>query len=618
MPRLTPTLRAIARFVGAIIDMAAPRAALTAALTLAVGLAEGVGLLILIPLLQLVGIDAQQGSLGRILELFRRGFAIFGQVPTLENVLVLYILMVAAQSVLQRRQTIVQTKLREQIVHMLRTRLHRAILGTTWVYFSRRRASTFGQLLTDRVDRVATAAYYLMDLFVTGVIALVYVLLAFQVSPGMTGLVVVCGALLALALRGQIASAHHAGERFVQTSTQLHNATFDHLASMKMARGYGAESRHAERFAQLSTEVGQASLGAMSASISSRQWMTIGSAILLALIVYVAQNVVHMTAASLFLLIFLFARLVPRVTSIYEKAQVLAVEIPAFQAIVDAEQQCLAAADHVPDSHEAVTLDRAIECQHVTFSYQDDGSSPALADVSLRIAAHQTTAIVGPSGSGKSTIADLLMGLIAPSSGRVCIDDRPLNAGRLQAWRARIGYVAQETLLFHDTIRENLLWARPTATDDAIWTALSRAAAIDFVRALPDGLDTVVGDRGVLLSGGERQRLSLARAILREPHVLILDEATSALDSENERRIQSAIDGLHEQITIIVITHRLSTIRNADQIYVLEQGRVRETGTWHSLTTDPSSRFRALADAQNVDLASLENPSDVAPSRSPR
>ncbi len=611
LPLFSPTVRAIGRFVRAIVDMAATRAILTAVLTLAVGLAEGVGLLVLIPLLQLVGIDAQQGSLGRILDLFKRGFAVFGQVPTLENVLVLYVLMVAAQSLLQRQQTIVQTRLREQIVHTIRTRLHRAILGTTWVYFSRRRASTFGQLLTDRVDRVATAAYYLMDLFVTGVIALVYMLLAFQVSPGMTSLVVVCGALLALALRGQMAGAHKAGERFVEASTQLHAATFDHLASMKMARGYGAEARHATRFAQLSKELGQASLGAMSASISARQWLTVGSALLLAIIVYVAQTVVHMTAASLFLLIFLFARLVPRVTSIYEKAQVLAAEIPSFQAIVDAEQQCLAAADHIPDSHEAVALETAIECERVTFSYQDDGSAPALANVTLRIPAHQTTAIVGPSGAGKSTIADLLMGLITPTSGAVRIDGRPLTAEHLHAWRARIGYVAQETLLFHDSVRENLLWARPSATDEDIWRALERAAAAEFVRALPRGLDTIVGDRGVLLSGGERQRLSLARAILREPHVLILDEATSALDSENERRIQSAIDGLHEQITIIVITHRLSTIRNADRIYVLEEGRVRETGTWNSLTTDPRSRFRALAAAQNVDLASLETAADA-------
>ena len=152
----------------------------------------------------------------------------------------------------------------------------------------------------------------------------------------------------------------------------------------------------------------------------------------------------------------------------------------------------------------------------------------------------------------------------------------------------------QETLLFHDSVRANLLWANPGATEDDIWRALASAAADDFVRALPNGLETVLGDRGVLVSGGERQRLSLARALLRRPRILILDEATSSLDSENERRIQDAIDRLHEQITIVVITHRLSTIRNADWIHVLDHGRIVESGTWNSLLVSREGRFRAL------------------------
>ena len=179
---------------------------------------------------------------------------------------------------------------------------------------------------------------------------------------------------------------------------------------------------------------------------------------------------------------------------------------------------------------------------------------------------------------------------------------QPLTADALRSWRRQIGYVPQETLLFHDSVRANLLWANPGATEEDIWRALASAAADDFVRALPNGLETVLGDRGVLVSGGERQRLSLARALLRRPRILILDEATSSLDSENERRIQDAIDRLHEQITIVVITHRLSTIRNADRIHVLDHGRIVESGTWNSLLASPDGRFRALCAAQGVDL----------------
>ena len=611
MSTLSQTFRELQRFVLAIVSSAPRRAALTVVLSLAAGLAEGVGLLLLIPLLQLVGVDAAQGPLGRIMTLNKDAFAVVGLVPTLPTVLILYVAIVATQSALQRQQTLVQARWQNHITHALRTRLHRAIARTTWVYFSRTRASTFGQLLTERIDRVATASYYLMDLFVNGVIALVYVLLAFQVSPAMTTSVLTCGAVLALALEGRLAKAHQAGERYTDAYNRLHSATFDHLASVKMAKGYGAEERHAERFADLSLKLGRASLSAVSASVGSRQLITIGSSMLLAIMVYVAQAVLQISAASLFLLMFLFARLMPRVTSLYERTQLLAAELPAFETVVQAEAQCLAAAEPEVREHEPVAFERALQCRRVTFNYGDTAGRPALEDVTLLMPAHATTAIVGPSGAGKSTIADLLMGLVTPTAGEVLIDDVLLTPERLQSWRARIGYVAQDTLLFHDSIRANLLWAHPSATDDAVWQALTRAAAADFVRAFPAGLDTVIGDRGVLVSGGERQRLSLARALLREPQVLILDEATSALDSENERRIQAAIDGLHEQITIVVITHRLSTIRNADKIYVIEDGRVRESGTWSSLLAQPGSRFRALSDAQGVGVGVAEIVDDV-------
>jgi ATP-binding cassette, subfamily C, bacterial len=228
-----------------------------------------------------------------------------------------------------------------------------------------------------------------------------------------------------------------------------------------------------------------------------------------------------------------------------------------------------------------------------------------LSHVHLTVAARETTAIVGPSGAGKSTIADLLMGLVTPGSGLVTVDGVPLSPEVLRSWRTQIGYVPQETLIFHDTVLANLQWANPDANDEDIWRALALAAADDFVRTLPEGLRTVLGDRGVLVSGGERQRLSLARALLRRPSLLILDEATSSLDSENERRIQAAIEGLHEQITIVVITHRLSTIRNADLIHVIDNGRVVESGSWEALASS-GGRFRALCEAQGVPLRTFD------------
>jgi ATP-binding cassette, subfamily C, bacterial len=267
--------------------------------------------------------------------------------------------------------------------------------------------------------------------------------------------------------------------------------------------------------------------------------------------------------------------------------------------VMETMAQCEAAAESGAERSEEVELRDSIRLEGVSFSYDGEGTIAAIRDLDLAIRVGETTAIVGPSGAGKSTIADLIMGLVAPTRGRVLIGDAPLGPELLRSWRSQIGYVAQETFLFNDTVRANLLWARPDAGDEEIWQALELAAG-EFVFELPQGLETVLGDRGVRLSGGERQRIALARALLREPSLLILDEATSALDSENERRIQSAVEGLQGRMTILIITHRLSTIRRADVIHVVESGRLVESEDWQRLMGKEDGRFAALAEAQGI------------------
>ncbi len=191
----------------------------------------------------------------------------------------------------------------------------------------------------------------------------------------------------------------------------------------------------------------------------------------------------------------------------------------------------------------------------------------------MRFPARSTTAVVGQSGAGKSTLADVLTGLLAPDAGEMSVDGVPVAGARRRAWRRQVAYVPQDVYLFHDSIRNNLLWGQPDATENALRQALERAAA-SFVFRLPQGMETVVGDAGVRLSGGERQRLALARALLKRPSLLILDEATSALDLENEARICEAIEGLHGDLTVVVIGHRLPNLRRADQVVVLDAGRI--------------------------------------------
>ena len=222
-----------------------------------------------------------------------------------------------------------------------------------------------------------------------------------------------------------------------------------------------------------------------------------------------------------------------------------------------------------------------MEARHVSFSYE--AGNPVLTDLNFVAEPGQTIALVGPSGSGKTTIANLLPRFYDVTGGGIYIDGMDIRESTISSLREHIGLVPQDTLLFNTTIKENILYGRLDATDEEVWEAVKAANAEKFIRGLPNGIETKVGDRGLVLSGGQRQRIAIARAILKDPAILILDEATSALDTESEKIVQDALEKLMVGRTSFVIAHRLSTVKNADQIFVLNNGHIEESGTHDEL-----------------------------------
>lgn len=237
-----------------------------------------------------------------------------------------------------------------------------------------------------------------------------------------------------------------------------------------------------------------------------------------------------------------------------------------------------------PDARPVDGFRHALRFEGVTFSYGD--GEPALRDIDLEIRPGDVVALVGPSGAGKSTLADFVPRFHDPTAGRVTLDGVDLRDLRLPELRNLFGIVTQETILFHDTVRANIAYGRPRATQAEVEAAARAAHAHDFIAALPEGYDTMLGERGVRLSGGQRQRIAIARALLRHPPFLVLDEATSALDTESERAVQEAIDELMRDHTVLVIAHRLSTVRRADRIIVMDGGRVVQQGTHEELLSE--------------------------------
>jgi ATP-binding cassette subfamily C protein len=457
--------------------------------------------------------------------------------------------------------------------------------------------------LTVDLDRVATSAHQMLTIVVSLAVTLVYLVVAARLSPALTAIVVAAALGLLLALRIRTRRSAEDGAAYSDASRRLHRFVSESLAALKVAKSTGSEARDAATFRAATHTASERYLQLITAFADSKRRLDLLSATGLCVLVFVAVKAFEIRGASLLLVVFIFARLMPRMLALQDSLQLFAAGLPAFGHVVRLQSECETQSEQLGDNGTPLALVDRAHLEDIHYRYLADGRE-ILNNVNLTLEAGQTTALVGPSGGGKSTLADLVMGLLVPTEGRILIDGIPLSTGRLGAWRQMIGYVPQDNFLLHDTIRANLAWAVPSASEEDMWRALGLASAGELVRALPDGLDTIVGDRGVRLSGGERQRLALARALLRQPSLLILDEATSALDAVSEQQVLDAIHNLHGRLTILLITHRLSAVRDADVVHVIADGRIIESGTWLQLADADGSLFRRLWQLQRLETVS--------------
>jgi len=297
--------------------------------------------------------------------------------------------------------------------------------------------------------------------------------------------------------------------------------------------------------------------------------------------------------AQLMVLVYIFSRLWPVFSSWQGQLQNIHSYLPAAEKIEQALHEFDSTIQHETEHSEIIDFSRELTFDNVSFAYET-GRDEVLHDVSFTLPFGSVTALVGRSGAGKSTTADLLLGLLYPKNGKITVDGTPLTSENMTSWHQMIGYVPQEPMLLNTSVRDNLLRFHPEATEEDIAEALKQAQAWDFVEKLEQKLDTVIGDKGVRLSGGQRQRIVLARVLLGKPKLIILDEATSALDYESENAVRDTIRTLKDRSTVLIIAHRLATIRGADYAIVLEDGRVAEQGSMQELLHKPDGYLNRM------------------------
>lgn len=573
-------------YLKTLFDFSGVKAVIAFSLLVLQGLTQGISILILIPMLQFAGLGSNITGTETPSPLLSFIFQTLGLGRDLVAGLLLYILLIALYELFTYSQTLLNNRIQQGFTVHLRNLLYAAISQAHWLFITRNRSSDIIQALTSDIQRIGTGTYFFLTMLSTGAIVFVHLVLAFILSPAMALTVFFCASILVLVLRPLNLKALQLGQSLHSHSRGMVASITDHLGGIKIAKSFGSEATHVHHFQEYSNKTASEIIDFIRLRAGTSLFNNIGTVICISTLFYSAINFFHIPPVRLFLLVFLFSRILPRISVLHQNYQQIVNMLPAFAAVQAMQQESENAAERISMAPpHPIKLSQGIIIQSVSFHYDASKETFALKDIDLHIPAHQITAIIGPSGAGKTTLADIILGVLTPDKGTVYINDAALTRKNLHDWRRSIGYVPQEAFLFNGSIRDNLLYAKPNATREDIRSALDMASASAFVDPLPHGVDTIIGERGIRLSGGERQRIALARALIRQPELLVLDEATSSLDMANERQIQEAIDRLKGKQTIVVIAHRLSTIRQADQIVVLEKGRVVERGTWNTLTT---------------------------------
>jgi len=547
-------------------------------LLVAVGLFNAFFLLTISPLVDFL-INSDLHNLSPLTQKAVGILKILGLPVTLTSWLIVFLLFVTLSSVFEAFAQWAILKTKYAVLRDIMLGTFKDFFNARWYFFSSGKQGVFLNTCTREIT-VVGEAFKAMALFFSGILQLAcFLIVPFYISWQVTGISLGVALLFAVPFLWLSKIGYRLGTFNTSTANRLNSVIQENLSLAKVILGFGNQ---------------QKSVGDLDQAFDAHRRVTVKSQILnLGIPIFYRPFGMLMLVIALFsarrfgvplsetaVLLMALLQIVFSIGNLTMWKNSLENFFPSYEQINKLRQQAIKLKQE-SGNRQFQGFDSELIIEGLSFAYP--GENPVLVDINARIPKGKMVAFVGQSGAGKSTFIDMIMGFHQPTGGSILFDGIPLRDFDIHSYREAIGYVPQDSVLFNMSIRDNMLWAHSRATDNDIGRACHLANADEFIRQLPQGYNTLVGDRGIRLSGGQVQRITLARAILRKPSLLILDEATSSLDTYSEQLIQQAIENIAKETTVIVIAHRLSTIANADYIYVLKKGRVIEKGGYLEL-----------------------------------
>ena len=563
-------------------------------LNIGVALTGSVSIVMLVPMLDLLDISmGDGGTLGVLLQPFQ-GMTYLQRAIA---IIVVFVVLLLLRAILNSVATVRQNAYLERYELSMRKDIYDAIGTASWETLSTKTGSDLIQLIAVQCRQARLCLQWAIALIASVFSALLELVIAFWMSLPVTLMALAVGGGFLLLFRPFQKKSKDYGQKAVEINCQLHQETQNQLNSIKEIRAYGVEEHHKELFAEISKEYYDISLRTTQLRVIPQLCYSVAAAVLVALAFVYSVLILDTGTAQLMVLVYIFSRLWPVFSSWQGQLQSIQTYVPAYETIRTSIDSLTQGTREPIASNGKLSFENEVVFDDVGFTYQN-GSEEVLNGLNFTLPCGSVTALVGPSGAGKSTTADLLLGLLRPTRGQILVDGTTLNEETLGAWRKAIGYIPQEPLILNTTVRENLQRFHPKATEAEMIEALKRSLAWPVIEKLPLGLDTVLGDKGVRLSGGERQRIVLARVLMGNPKLIILDEATSALDYASENFVRETIRSLREHTTVLIIAHRMATIRGADRAIVLLNGKIAEQGNMQELLRKEDSYLAQMVSVE--------------------